>query len=320
MGQVIILEGPDGGGKSTLSGQLAVAFEKNGPVHKVHHGPYPGASGEDLMGYYLDAMALAHGNRTVIMDRSWISEPIYGKVYRNAESRLKTWQVRMLERVALGYNGMIVNCLPPLEKCIDNYKARKGVEMLDNEDQLSRVYAGYCVYTSAVPQLGYDFRLNGSDDDGVSYIMSMAESSHFYGPNKGPGIGHFSPASVVLLGDTVNPNESVKFFDRDLPFVTIGANGCSYWLTEQLEEFGIREDQLYWANVTRSDGAPLSYHWLFDLKPKAVIAMGHHAARWCNSFGIDFESTNHPQFIKRFLSNKPERTQIVDAIATVIGG
>lgn len=314
MGQVIILEGPDGGGKSTLAGQLAAAFEKNGPVHVVHHGPYPGMSGEDLMGFYLASMALAAENRTVIMDRSWISEPIYGKVYRNAESRLKTWQVRMLERVALGYNGVVVKCLPPGGACLSNYAARKGVEMLDNEDQLAQVYMEYAAMQSTLAVLDFDYTQQHC------YGQLLNDLGRCHDLNKGPGIGMFSPWSVVLLGDTVNPNEAVKGFDRDLPFVTIGASGCSYWLTEQLEEFGIREDQLYWANVTRSDGAPLSYHWLLDLKPKAVIAMGHRAARWCNSFGIDFESTNHPQFIKRFLSSKPERTQIVDAIATVIGG
>lgn len=138
MKQLYILEGPDGGGKTVLGKELAARLS----VSVGNHGPYSGE--KDIWLHYFNSMLPAYsGERDVILDRCWIAEPIYGEVYRNGVNRLEPWQIRLLEYIAKWCNAVIIWCLPPIETCVATFNARRGQEMLDNEDQLREVYRLY---------------------------------------------------------------------------------------------------------------------------------------------------------------------------------
>ena len=81
---IVILEGPDGAGKTSLSETLREHLQKSKMTHVVKHGPYNGISPEELCRIYFRSMshALTY-NDHVILDRCWLSEPIYGNVYRD---------------------------------------------------------------------------------------------------------------------------------------------------------------------------------------------------------------------------------------------
>ena len=106
---IIILEGPDGGGKTTLAETLRAQLQSNGMTHVIKHGPYKGVQSEDLCKIFFRSMsqALTYDDH-VIMDRSWLSEPIYGNVYRKGENRVDMPRRRMLERVALSRGAVVV--------------------------------------------------------------------------------------------------------------------------------------------------------------------------------------------------------------------
>src|SRR5688572_9672687 len=95
MKRLYILEGPDGGGKTTLGATLSSRLG----VQVSNHGPY---KGEDrIWQHYMKSMLPACiGLRNVIMDRCWIAEPIYGEVYRKGLNRIRPWQERALEHIA----------------------------------------------------------------------------------------------------------------------------------------------------------------------------------------------------------------------------
>lgn len=138
MRKIYILEGPDGGGKTTLS--LALAKRLDAPI--TNHGPYKDES--QIWRHYFNSMLPAYsGERDVILDRSWIAEPIYGEVYRNGVNRLELWHLRILEYVARECSAIVIWCLPPVEKCVQAFNSRRAQEMLDNEDQLRKVYDLY---------------------------------------------------------------------------------------------------------------------------------------------------------------------------------
>ena len=141
---IIILEGPDGGGKTTLAERLRQFFGTHRMTHVMKHGPYIGMSTEDLCKTYFRSMtqALTYDDH-VIMDRSWLSEPIYGTVYRNGANRVDLPRRRMLERVALSRGAVVVHCQPDLSLCVDTFKQRKGIEYLDTTEQLGAVYEAY---------------------------------------------------------------------------------------------------------------------------------------------------------------------------------
>lgn len=140
MKRIYILEGPDGGGKSTLGLELSTRLG----VQVTNHGPYKGEA--QIWKHYFDSMIPAYsGERDVILDRCWLAEPIYGEVYREGVNRMEPWQLRILEYVARECRAVIIWCLPPVEKCIQAFNSRRKDEMLDNEGQLRSVYNHYAL-------------------------------------------------------------------------------------------------------------------------------------------------------------------------------
>jgi thymidylate kinase len=136
MKRIIIIEGPDGAGKTTLVDLLA------GDYVVTKHGSYPDEA--QIWKRFFDSMLPAYSDKAdVLLDRSWISEPIYGAVYRHGLNRIEPWQKRLLEHITDKCETKIVWCLPPVEVCIDVFNSRKESEMLDDEFQLREVYSLY---------------------------------------------------------------------------------------------------------------------------------------------------------------------------------
>ena len=81
----IILEGPDGAGKTILSEALLLrAVEKDAPgVYGFKNGPPPrGMTGKELRLHYFSQLLPG-----AVIDRSWPSEMIYGPRTRGASLR-----------------------------------------------------------------------------------------------------------------------------------------------------------------------------------------------------------------------------------------
>ena len=164
---IIILEGPDGAGKTTLSESLRQRLQSSHMVHVVKHGPYKGVASEDLCRIYFRAMTPALTfNDHVIMDRSWLSEPIYGEVYRNGDNRIDMPRRRMLERAALSRGAVVIHCQPDFEVCAKAFSSRTEDEYLDNLAQLQQVYDGYetLAQRTALPTIHYDYTQDSIDD------------------------------------------------------------------------------------------------------------------------------------------------------------
>lgn len=137
MRKIIVFEGPDGAGKSTLAKKVAEALDAT----VIHHGPYPEVTdGLDLARIYRDSMA---GPESVVLDRCWISERPYGMFYRN-RFRISSQLAMYLEDCAEDSGeAHVYLCLPPWGRVRDNFLARKGAEYLDSLEQLGKVYGWY---------------------------------------------------------------------------------------------------------------------------------------------------------------------------------
>lgn len=160
--RLIILEGPDGGGKTTLGRKLAALLG----AEVTNHGPYQGE--QQIWKHYFDSMLPAYsGERDVILDRCWIAEPIYGRAFRDGMNRLEFWQKRILEYVASQCRTTLIFALPGVETCLQTYLSRREQEMLTNERQLRDVYYGYmdeavkpCIYARSFI---YNYRTDGEE-------------------------------------------------------------------------------------------------------------------------------------------------------------
>ncbi len=153
MSRVWIVEGPDGSGKSTLA--QALARETQGVL--VHHGSYLRAGAPDLEAIYQLSMTPAlHGHADVVLDRCWLSEPIYGAVMRSGVCRVPSSAVRSLERLAESAQAMVVLCLPPFEVCAKTFEGRPEEEYLKKTEQLKKVWEGYDRMPTTLPVVRYD--------------------------------------------------------------------------------------------------------------------------------------------------------------------
>lgn len=100
---IIVVEGPDGSGKSTLVSQLA---RQTG--YKVIHRVAPETQQDvDLM--YLSYWEEMHRAQNLIYDRAWYSDMVYGPIYRGKATITYNDMYRFEERMAK-VGGMIIHC------------------------------------------------------------------------------------------------------------------------------------------------------------------------------------------------------------------
>lgn len=283
---LIMLEGCDGSGKSTLARELSSWL---GGASVVHHGPYKGVSGQDLAATYMASLRPALAGQHLVLDRGWLSEPVYSGVYRHEPSRIDSAHKRMLERAALSVRGVVVYCEPPYETCRDAFFSGRE-ELLDSEAQLRQVYDQYTRGPdTALPVVTYD----RTTTTVAELIAEIKEVLHFYDD----GVTH------VLLGDRPNVRTHAQSA-LQVPFVSFTGLGCSRWLAEQLDSAGISESRLRWFNTADSQGRPLSVAQLPEGQYK-LVALGSQAGQWCRSQGLIHHLVPHPQAHKRFHNHLP---------------
>jgi thymidylate kinase len=273
---ILILEGPDGAGKTTLAETLRQRFQNNGMVHIVKHGPYTGVEPEHLCRIYFRAMSPALTfDDTVIMDRSWISEPIYGEVYRNGANRIDTPRKRMLERVALSRGAVVVHCQPDFEVCAETFEKRPEEEYLDDISQLEQVYNEYeaLPLITNLPTVHYDYTR-----DTVDELLHKIEAVSV--KNEASGGGCFKQGNILMLCDK-GPRTNVRASAVVIPFINFLDNdGPSRMLADALEYEGVTEKELYWINTQTYQGTPTEPEFIEKLKPSKIFALGNNAYTW----------------------------------------
>lgn len=132
----VIIEGPDGAGKSTLAEQLATSM---GLVLR-HTGP-PKTSALDEC-----AEMLKLHDRTglgVAFDRFHLGERVYGPVFRGVDTLGDEGQRSLEATLQSSFRPILVRCLPPWPVVQGNWRATREQQMLQDEAPLLRVYEEY---------------------------------------------------------------------------------------------------------------------------------------------------------------------------------
>jgi hypothetical protein len=233
------------------------------------------------------------------MDRSWLSEDIYGFAYRGGKTRLLRAHQRMLERCAMTAGAIVIRCLPAWSRVKDSFSKRAPEEYLDNVAQLRLVYEGYEALQTELPMVTYNY--------GTKRLPAMPPPPV---ANR-PGAGWWVPGrQILMVGDRTNTTRNQAETAR-VPFVAFDKLGCSAWLADELEKTLVMESQLYWVNSYRPDGAPEHYDWVDELQPRIVCLLGNRAEEWWSKKPTDSAYVRvvgkfpHPQHHKRFFHDKP---------------
>lgn len=289
-----ILEGPDGAGKTTLARKIERRLAAT--VH--HHGAYAGVE-STVLRYWHSIRTARHV--PVVMDRSWLSEPIYNDL-RPVEpryDRVGPAFKRMLARAAWGARALYVLCLPSVETCLRAWRGRPTEEMLRREEMVRLVHARYVALTPKNVDgclVRYDYTEEGEPD--LDRLEALRPP-----PDRGPGAGHFAPGNVLLVGEQhSDPASEVA----GVPFFSLNRAGCAAWLAERLDEAGAQEKDLYWINAIDPRGRHVAPAFVERLEPRAIVALGRVAETWCRVHGVGpYVAVPHPQVWKRFHHHEP---------------
>jgi len=275
---VVIVEGPDGAGKTSLARDIA---ERLGAAY-VHHGPYQRVRG--IARLYVESMLPALlGYQAVVLDRSWLSEAPYSTACRNGADRLGVVGVRMLDRLALRCGAVVVRCDPGWDAVAATYRRR--VEYLTTSAQLANVYDAYRTLRTAVPIVTYDYTRTHAAMV-LDKIMSKHGKRHFLSQQSA---GQWS-ASIAIVGDSGDSIGDTDVLYR-WPFAAFDDDNNGAWLTAVIEDAGIEEGALFWTSAQDLDERDAPH-----LAAKQVIALGADAEKRLDEIGVEYRRCVHPVF------------------------
>ena len=151
MKKVIILEGPDGGGKTTLANWLhnthGYNIVKTGP-------PGPG----DVTATYLNALtaAIERPDKTVL-DRLHLGEAIYGPLLRGVD-RMGPGGLAAIEwAIANCSDVRLVIVCPPWDVLVEGWRSKD--DLLKDERQLRTIYDAYLAHAARLGVKPYDWTI-----------------------------------------------------------------------------------------------------------------------------------------------------------------
>lgn len=137
---IIIVEGPDGAGKTTLVNELL----KSHPGSTSKHFSNP-KSKEEALNYwkvYAEAVEATDPTKVTIFDRCWYSDMVYGPLFRG-ELEMDARHARMLDALAQMHGGcFLIYCTAPINvlwaRCV-----KRGEEFVLDKHKLAAVSSSY---------------------------------------------------------------------------------------------------------------------------------------------------------------------------------
>ena len=321
---IIVLEGADGTGKTTLAKHLV---EKHGARY-LHLGIH-----KDIWAWHVAALRLAArlaDDHLVVIDRHWVSEQVYGQVFRGGPAY--DLGARCLDRVLQKHGALMIVCVRDLRTHLDHFeKLRK--ERPEKFDSMRTVAVRYFDlmhgnvahpgdtyldqlirfgdFAGRLDVMGYDMDqfLNGGR---IRHFVDRAlERLRNVRAFQGEGLefrhdnlaGSIAAARYLFVGEAMRDNHPIHM--PRWPFFYNDTMSSATWLNRSLHELKFNETRGLWTNARSGDD------WLPALlglqKNLKVIAIGKVAAkriRILNGNAPDAE-IEHPQHARRFNHNDP---------------
>lgn len=304
---IFVLEGPDGVGKTTLAKAMCeklgakylhLTYRFKNKMFTYHHAALEWVLTEAQKG-------------PIVLDRWWLSEIAYANVYRNGTR----WPVSkyLFESVALKHGFVYIICLPfNKQEYHDHFTRLKSERIEMYDDSMDRVYDEFKTmwneyFSLRHSAMRYDWTEypGGSIDRFIQVALEISEDNRIcqyeYLLDRSflNFTGHPLQGRFLLVGDRSN----AKTRRPTWPFFEYG--NSSLWLAETLDYLEVKPYSVMMTNANNSDQNAtelLIRRAYYDgLK---IIGMGVEASDYLSKINIPHRKITHPQYYKRFASNK----------------
>lgn len=131
---IVIIEGADGTGKTTLANKLAKDL-KCEVVHRTHVTDTPKSQ---LVDIYKE-LILEYSDKTVVLDRAWYSEMCYGPIFRG-KSHISQEAMLELEALVKATGGLIIYCSAPNSFELSQTRGEDYVTSKTQHDAVCELY------------------------------------------------------------------------------------------------------------------------------------------------------------------------------------
>mgnify|MGYP001350063180 CR=1 FL=1 len=287
---MIIIEGPDGAGKSTL-----VQYIKKETTFGVLKPYYPKVN---QLAYYLHTPPMYYG---YFLERYYLSELAYPQ-FKGDREVMVPWGQFQIEAAMLPYAPVIFYLRPDRETIIRNIKTRGDDYVDENDvDRMLQVYDSI-VEKSFLPVVRYDF-----EKDDVALKIEEAVNKHITADSYCIDLrgylytGSVKRDGIMIIGDEPSDksvgNGYIKGFLSD--------KGSSAFLHRALYEAGIYEHTMpYFTNWGKGfdndeDRMRALKEEIDAIQPRKIITMGKDVTQ---KTGIGGGELEHPSYVKRFSS------------------
>lgn len=313
---IIVLDGPDGTGKTTLAKAMCKQLHAD-YLHLTYRWK------DRIFDYHTAAIRYAARKMCpVVIDRWWPSEAVYAKAFRGGS----TWplQGRLCQRVARKFAVVYVYCLPDsVQSAVKQHTqlAQIREEMYDDITDVADLYLklwhGEHTHPDTGQYIDQLIRTGGVHEQADHFCYTISTWGHIinlfieriaaaavtwreaqFQPalqyNNWNLLGHMEKAEYLIVGEQVNP----KFRRLFWPFYDYG--NSSLLLTQALHKLNLDESRFMWANALNHDGTKNTLiHTLLEQKPLKVITLGAIARKLLENERV-FAALPHPAWVKRF--------------------
>lgn len=296
---LIVLEGPDGVGKTTLAREIIALMPHE--ARALHAGPL-GAGIHPLTAYEAPLRSYRAGAGVdIVCDRWHLGEAVYPSVLK----RKTKWNMateRHLRLFMMSRGAYVVHLTSYHDELAQRLRAR-GDDLIE-ERMLGEILEGY----DAVYRRG-NFNQSLTHFVSPREIIAQAVTTDLEAACLRPFETYVGPPepTMLIMGEARGVNGRYTY--QRMPAFMPYPNTSGAFMLEHLEQLDTARDWVGLANACDVDD-PLAL-WKTLKEPK-VVALGKRAHNELTSVGVPHGSAPHPQFIRRF-HNKHGR-----AYATVV--
>jgi len=300
---LVILEGPDASGKTTLANALVEEF--NAEVRKC------GPPETDRPFYEYQARLHACAGARVVYDRFFHGESVYGPIFR--ERGLTPTEQFYLELEATLLNGIVVWCGAPREVILDRIRSRHDQSYFDKQlltryDEVTAAY-GRVQHACRMRQLHYDS--SSETPENVIEVLRPNVQDETILPKHRYAIGNCREPNAALVGDRFSRFQTMPVggahewrmepYCHYRPFIKTPAS--EYLWRAILDVPEIKAYTLYVTNSVKDQLTPAHGRSVLERELNGmdrVIALGKHASKRLEEVDVEHQTLHHPQFWKRF--------------------